>query len=367
MTTSAYDIVVKLDQLTDARAVPRSAGDEQALGDDQILCRVDLYAFTANNVTYGVAGDSIGYWRFYPSPEPGFGRIPVWGFATVIASRHPLVPVGERLYGYWPMSTDVVLSAGDVTTSGLVDKAEHRAALPAVYNRYARLSGDRSFTPGSEPYQALLRPLFLTSYLIDDFLDENGFFGARTVFVASASSKTAIGLASMLSERRATGIRTVGLTSKANAPFVGQLGFYDRVVPYEDVASLSAPEGAVLVDMSGSRRVLRDVHGTLGPDLKYSCRVGLAHWQEAAPAQGLDLPGPKALFFFAPDRIAKRISDWGPAGFMQRTATALSAFVAASPRWLEVSSVDGPDAILSAYRKMAAGEIKPQTGMIFTP
>ena len=32
----------------------------------QVLLRIDRFALTANNVTYGVAGDQIGYWQFFP-------------------------------------------------------------------------------------------------------------------------------------------------------------------------------------------------------------------------------------------------------------------------------------------------------------
>jgi hypothetical protein len=365
--TTNYDILVRRDDLNNAIARPRAALDPAALGPDQILCRIDQYAFTANNITYGVAGDSIGYWKFFPSTEPGMGRIPVWGFATVTASKHAGIPAGERLYGYWPMSSDVVLTAGQVTPHAATDVAAHRAALPVIYNRYTRLSGDPSFTPGTEPQQALFRPLFLTSFLIDDVLDENGVFGADTVVVASASSKTAIGLAAMLERRKALGIRTVGLTSASNAAFVRALGLYDDVVTYDDVKHLKAPGGAVLVDMAGSQAVLSAVHFALKDDLKHSCRVGLSHWQDAAPPKGLTLPGPKPIFFFAPDRAQKRIKDWGPADFARRTGQALAGFIANSARWLKVERVTGPDAILAAYRQTAAGRTRPETGLIFVP
>ena len=38
----------------------RLARDQVQSGD--ILLRVERFAFTANNVTYGAAGDTIGYW-----------------------------------------------------------------------------------------------------------------------------------------------------------------------------------------------------------------------------------------------------------------------------------------------------------------
>jgi hypothetical protein len=365
-TTGGYDHLVRRDDLSAIEARPRTAIDPATLAANQILCRIDQYALTANNVTYGVAGDSIGYWGFFPAPE-GFGRLPVWGFATVTASSHADVKVGERLYGYWPMSSDVVLAADHVTPSGLIDAMPHRAKLPALYNRYARLAGDPSFPAGTEAHQALIRPLFLTSFLIDDFLDDNGFFQADTVIITSASSKTGIGLAAMLERRKALGMRTVALTSPANRAFVARLGLYDDVVTYDDIPSLRAPGGAVLVDMAGSQKVLSAVHFALKDQLKYSCRVGMSHWQTAAAPSGLTLPGPKPLFFFAPDRVSKRLKDWGPAEFMQRTGSAMAGFIANSRRWMTIETAKGPDAITTVYRRLAAGEMRPETGQICEP
>jgi len=48
---------------------------------------VDLFSLTANNVTYGAAGDFLQYWRFYPTGEEGWGRVPVSGLATAVESR----------------------------------------------------------------------------------------------------------------------------------------------------------------------------------------------------------------------------------------------------------------------------------------
>ena len=57
--------------------------------------------------------------------------------------------------------------------------------------------------PGRQgDYQALLRPLFMLSFLVDDFLAENEFYGARRVMLSSASSKTAFGLAHLLHAAR---------------------------------------------------------------------------------------------------------------------------------------------------------------------
>ena len=41
--------------------------DSAPISDGEIALKIESYAFTANNVTYGVAGDTIGYWKFFPT------------------------------------------------------------------------------------------------------------------------------------------------------------------------------------------------------------------------------------------------------------------------------------------------------------
>ena len=36
--------------------------DSVSINDGEIAVKIESFAFTANNVTYGVAGDTIGYW-----------------------------------------------------------------------------------------------------------------------------------------------------------------------------------------------------------------------------------------------------------------------------------------------------------------
>jgi hypothetical protein len=363
MAEMGFDLVVDRANVANIRHVARAP--RVAAQDGDIVCRVDDYAFTSNNLTYAVTGNTIGYWKFFPTTDAATGIVPVWGFATVTASKHPDIAVGDVLYGYWPMASDVVLSATSVGKGGLTDGAAHRAKLPAVYNRYTRIANDPSFTRENSAHQALLRPLFLTSFLIDDFLDDNAFFGARQVLIASASSKTAIGLAAMLAKRRSSGLRIVGLTSPSNQDFVRGLGFYDDVVLYDAISTMPVAP-AVLVDMAGSQAVLEAVHTRFGDHLKHSCRVGLSHWQDFAPQPSAQLAGPKPKFFFAPDRIALRLKDWSPAGFQTRTGAALAEFVADAPRWLAVEHVKGHDAQIAAYRATADGKVPPQRGLMFS-
>ena len=174
MAAEPYDIVVGRNDLTSVHVVPASP---VVIGTDQVHVAIELYALTANNITYGVAGDTMKYWNFYPAAA-GMGRIPVWGFGKVAQSNRPDVAAGERLYGYWPMSSDVVLTIGRITPAALTETSPNRAELASVYNNYVRVAADPGMPPGSEPYVSLVRPLFTTSFLIDDFLADNGFFGA---------------------------------------------------------------------------------------------------------------------------------------------------------------------------------------------
>ena len=178
----------------------RNCPTPQRLPSDALLVKVDRFAFTANNITYAVLGDELKYWQLFPAPQ-GFGNIPVWGFGEVIASKHPGVAEGERLFGYFPMATHLVIEAADVSKRGLRDAAAHRQGVAPVYNAYARVSGDPAFAGRQGDYQALLRPLFMLSFLVDDFLAENEFYGARGVMLSRASSKTAFGLAHLLHTR----------------------------------------------------------------------------------------------------------------------------------------------------------------------
>src|SRR6201987_6071585 len=239
--------VVARDDLNQNKFIETELPDASRLPDEALLVKVDRFAFPANNITYAVLGDRLKYWSLFPAPE-GFGNIPVWGFGEVIASRHPLVAEGERLFGDFPMATHLVIEAADVSKRGLRDAAAHRQGVAPVYNAYARVSGDPAFAGRQGDYQALLRPLFMLSFLVDDFLAENAFFDARRVMLSSASSKTAFGLAHLLHTLRKD-VRVVGLTSAGNTEFVRSLGCYDEVVTYDRIALLPPNLPVAFVDM----------------------------------------------------------------------------------------------------------------------
>jgi hypothetical protein len=371
-TPNTLELLVRKDQLstTCLRASPMDP-----LAEGKVRVTIEKFAFTSNNVTYAAMGDAMQYWQFYPVADAGdgvsWGRIPVWGFGTVQASRHAGVVVGERLYGYFPMSSAVDLEPGHVSVGTFSDISPHRLALHKVYNQYARCAADPFYTADTEDVQALLRPLFTTSWLIDDFLADNDFFGAAAngatpvLLLSSASSKTAYGTAFQLAQR--AGVEVVGLTSAGNLAFCESLGCYDRVLTYDQLDAIAPDAPSIYIDFAGNAPLRRAIH-THCTSLRYSCSIGATHVSEMGGAK--DLPGPKAVLFFAPAQIKKRSEEWGGAVLGQRLLQSWQAFIAEVSKpvqpWLHVVHHTGPAAVQAAYMKVLGGKGDPRLGHILT-
>jgi len=361
--------------LRQSRLVPDpDAPAARPLAEGQARLRIDRFALTSNNITYAAFGEAMKYWDFFPTGDAAWGCIPVWGFAEVVESRAEGVAVGERLYGYWPMGRYLVVQPARVSKNGFVDGAAHRAGLPAVYNQIQRCAADPAYVAAQEAQQALLKPLFITSFLIDDFLDDNGFFGAKQVLLSSASSKTAFGTAFCLALRRGRpgAARIVGLTSPGNLDFCRSLGCYDELRSYDMLAAMDRSVPSLYVDFAGNAGLRRAVHEHFGEALRYSCSVGGTHWD--ALGGGRDLPGPRPVLFFAPAQIAKRSAPppdgWGAAGLQQRIAAAWTAFMQpvndpAQP-WLRVREARGPAAVREACLALLDGKVDARDGLMLS-
>ncbi|MFZ6778998.1 DUF2855 family protein [Undibacterium sp. Ji83W] len=367
MKNPAKEFIVNKSNLLESRFKPLHVPAEAELQNGQVVLQVERFAFTSNNVTYAAFGTAMHYWNFFPTDE-GWGNIPVWGFGDVLASKAEGVEVGERFYGYYPMATHLTVQATRVSPGGFVDGSEHRQAMHGLYNHYVRTSTDPGYTKESEDVQVLLRPLFITSFMIDDFLDDNQFFGAQTVLISSASSKTAYGLAFMLSLRKGKACKVVGLTSAGNLGFVRNMAIYDEVISYDQVTELAADQGVVYVDMAGNGQLRSQLHHHFKDNMKYSCAVGGTHWEELSG--GSNLPGAKPTLFFAPAQIKKRMTDWGPNGVQSRLAEAWQAFMqpvmAAEKPWMQVIHGQGETAVRQVYDDMLGGAARPDQGNVLT-
>ncbi len=348
---------VRKDDLFKSRVISSAAPE---LNDGEVLAKVDRFALTANNITYGIVGEKLGYWNFFPA-DAGWGIIPVWGFADIVETRSPDVKTGERLYGYFPMGTHLVMLPGKTTEASLADMAKHRAELSPVYNSYIRISNKPTHDASMDDERMLLMPLFATSFCLSDFLQDNNYFGAEQVIIPCASSKTAIGLAYALSASTVSQA-CIGVTSTGNSARVKALGIYDDVVTYDDLGSIDNSRASVIVDMSGNGRVLSDLHAHLGDNMKFTSNVGLTHFD--ANKMGPDFIHERSAMFFAPAHIKKRASEWGPGVFEERAQEFWYEGAKKSRDWLRIEHLEGMDALGGVFAELLHGKVSPDRGII---
>ncbi|MDO6478152.1 DUF2855 family protein [Shimia thalassica] len=324
----------------------------------QARLKIERFALTTNNITYAATGFVIGYWHFFPSGIDGQGIVPVWGFGEVVESRSEFAPVGERFYGFYPLADELVITPEPQGGAVILDVTEHRRKLPVVYNRYNR---GKPKTPEEEGLQSLLQPLLATSYLLSDWLQDNGFFEAEQVIIGSASSKTGLGLCKFLAEISPRPVTVVGLTSAGNKDFVVAQSGCDSVVVYDEIETLEKIP-SVYVDMAGNAEVKQRLHAHLGDLLRHSSAVGTSHWDQFQPKQ--ELAGPKPQFFFAPSQIEKRRADWGPGEIERQITGAWKRIASDAQTWLDLKEHQGLDAALPVYDALAKGQAAPRDGHV---
>jgi hypothetical protein len=306
------------------------------LGDGEAQLRVERFALSANNVTYAVFGDRLRYWQVFPAQD-GWGRVPAWGYARVVASRTAELTEGGRVFGLVPMGTHLTV-VPKPNRLGFADASPHRAELSPIYNQYVPISGE------GDDAELVMRPLFMTSVLLDLELTEAG-----AVILTSASSKTAYGLAHLLRQR---GVRTIGLTSAQRTAWVESLGVYDLVVPYEQIPD---EEHATLVDFAGDSRIIRAVHERI--PLQRSIRVGFTHHEALRGAASITPPKPE--FFFAPDEIPKRGAELG-----RRYTEAWPAFASVVEHAMQIERIGDGHELERVWRALVDGSTDPAAGYV---
>lgn len=339
--------------------------DSLQAGAGEVVLRLDLCAITTNNITYAALGESMHYWRFFPTGVEGWGHMPVWGFAVVVDSGVTGVAVGERFYGYFPIASHLRVYPERVAERGFFDGAPNRKGLPGTYNLYTRCSWDACYSVESEPLYALLKPLLGTACMLADYLNDNDLFGARQIVYSSASSKTAYAAASCLSKLRPT-VRQIALTSPRNLSFVERLSFFDTSCVYGQLDGLDHRLPTVYVDFSGDPALRERVHRHFGGQLLHSCFAGSAQTPEAKALHCA--VGPEPEFFFAPVQIDKRRSDWGTVATNQYLEAALLSFyetvTTGLPPALRVVEQYGMEQAVALIRELYDGQIPADEGRV---
>ena len=356
---AAYALEIRRDDVRNARIVALAELCDVGVEDGKALLRIDAFAFTTNNLTYATLGTAGRYLDTFPASDARWGRLPVWGFGTVLRSKSAGVEVGTRYYGFYPISSYLMVQPVSVRTRTFADGTPERFALNPLYAQYtvAPARSDRG-----DALQMLFRPLLITSFILDDHLASEADFGARQIVVASASSKTAYGMAFMIAHRERSP-ELIGLTSSRNAAFVKALGPYALVISYDEIDRLPI-EPSVYVDFSADAGLSERVKERLGSALLAEIPAGFTHlerqpFRESAPRM-----------FSAPASIKRRIADWGSEAFAARFEAALGGVVSSLERTngaaFEIVRQAGPQAILDAYRRAAGGVLDPREGLILS-
>ena len=341
---------------------------DDPLGENEIRLKIDIFSFTANNITYAAAGDSLGYWQFFPSSdnESGeWGIIPVWSMADVVESNHADVPVGDRLYGYFPPATSLVIKPANVSDEALFDATAHRQALPPLYTRYSRVLSSPTYDRQADIARTLLGPLHMTSFALWDQLRKNDYYGSEQAIVVSASSKTSLGLAHGLSKDESN-IKIVGLTSARNVEFVKDTGLYDEVIAYENATNDLKDVASIVVDMAGNPDVKRAIGARLGDNAKYYIKVGITHWADLGRGSGFEASSDetKEENFFAPSYILQRMNELGPKEFDKRASAFMRDTALASFDWMTVEPRAGLEQLAEVYSSICDGSLSPDIGIV---
>ncbi|MBT8089892.1 MAG: DUF2855 family protein [Gammaproteobacteria bacterium] len=356
---------IRRDDFTQHRVVDAASTETSSeLVDGAIRVKIERFAFTANNITYAVTGDRLGYWQFFPpggDDTDGWGMMPVWGFAEVAESKAGDVPVGDRLFGYFPPANYLDMTPTRVAAQRIIDGAAHRARLPPAYNSYSRVNAEPGYDRDMDDMRMLLWPLHITSFCLWDALQDKGWYGAKQVVIVSASSKTSIGLAYALDDDAAAP-PAIAVTSRRNLDFVKKLTLYEQSVTYETLDKIDAAIPTVVVDMSGNREVLGRLHARLGDNMKRCINVGLTHWDGNKTGDGLNAE--RSEIFFAPSHIQQRLQDWGPDGFARKTSSFMFQTAAKSRSWLQLRKIDGLNGLAEVYDDICAGRIAADQGLI---
>ncbi|WP_334060838.1 DUF2855 family protein [Alteromonas sp. S005] len=361
-TVQSQQIWIDQQDLTNTKVVQCdiNVGDLQQ---DEVLLETDSFGFSANNITYAALGFKMGYWGFFPPQSNddginpnGFGIVPVWGFATVKASCHPDIKEGEKVFGYLPMASHWVIKAGKVAPHGFSDVHEMRKSISPVYDQYLRCAADPGYDKDREAWQLNFRPLYMTSFVLDDYVAEKA--QGETLLLSSASSKTALGTAQLLKDQKASrkaSYKVVGLTSQSNVDMVKASGCYDAVYSYDDLSSLTSDNSDLrywLLDFAANGTLINNLSELLGDSFSEVTLIGATDWKAE------EKPNPKRLnaeIFFAPARVKLRQGEWGHEAFLAKYAGAWQRFASKVSDQFFEQPHQGTDAITQLYLETLNG------------
>jgi hypothetical protein len=325
----------------------------------EVVLAVERFSVTANNLTYALLGDRLGHWAPFPAASPGWGRAPAWGHAVVVDGDPELAVPGTRWSGYLPMATHFRVRAerhGD----RLRAVAPERAGMLPLYRDLSPLAA----TPeeGAREAVAVAMLTGTAPALIDDLL---AGAGTGRVVVSSATSKTALTSALLLSQR---GVEVVGITSSAHVGAAERAGVYAAVVTYDDLGSLARSPAAAYLDVAGRPAVTAAVHSRLGPALRRSIAVGGSHRAAGTgPPAPPGPPGPQVERFNTGDRRVELVAERGERAVAELEDRARESILDWAATHIDAPESAGIDSAPQVWDRVARGGVAPLTAPVVVP
>ena len=191
------------------------------------------------------------------------------------------------------------------------------------------------------------------------FLKDEKFFECDQIILTSASSKTALSLAFLLSKNKLEDKKKIiGITSDKNIKFLLNIGFYDTVIAYDSLEMELNLSKLIVVDFAGNSDYLEKIHNYFGDLLKYVCLVGLADWSSKTNFKSI----PNSKFFFAPNHAEKRYRTMGVKKTTLLAEDLLKEFIMQIKHDIKLKYFNDPKELHELYLKSLKGKIDPSKG-----
>ena len=205
----------------------------------------------------------------------------------------------------------------------------------------------------------------------------NNYFATKTVVVSSASSKTAFTVAYNIQRRKqrpgSPAVRIVGLTSQSNLRFTRNLGLYDDIFTYADLASVASTnppsQPLIYVDVLGNSPLNSRVNEVLSPSVFVS--LGMSNPTDGATASVIskeDKGNTSVKGFFMPEWLAVRIKQLSSQQIVKLQVEAWDGLMRDCVKWVNIEKIygTGENGVILSYRKTLEGKVGADKGQAFS-
>uniref|UniRef100_A0A7S4Q336 Uncharacterized protein n=1 Tax=Alexandrium monilatum TaxID=311494 RepID=A0A7S4Q336_9DINO len=340
----------------------------------KILLRVDKFAFSQMTLGYLMKGFTrtfSAYHNFYNYGEEDSYRSACWGYATVMESAHPKVPVGTRLFGLVPPCKYSLEQVG-----GTIPKSKNgmdpavveitMEGVPFNLRRFQEMEIVEESAANQDPLWEDWRCVMKEVYTMAFYMDENLLVDTgmiNSVIISCASSKTGMALAFCLRMREMRYV--VGLTSKEHLEFVKSTDLYHEVYTYDEVASLPNNHTIVYMDFKCDGELRQNITLRMGTNLMYNMVLGPAVFQRRMKDQVFEKRAREVLFDESTWRERRRmVAEVTKTGRNEKLRYSFKTFVDRMKRYIKLKHFSGGEALTKMYDRVYSNTAPPSEAYV---